>query len=85
MNGIDDQWQLDLADLQSLQKYNDGYRYLLIYTDVLSKYAWAIPLKNKIGSSLVEACKKILSSGRKPTNNQTDQVSEFKTLISEET
>ena len=89
VSGIDDQWQLDLADMQSLQKYNDGYRYLLICIDVFSKYAWAVPLKKKTGSSLVEAFKKILSSGRKPTHIQTDQGSEFfnrdfKKLLAEE-
>ena len=29
VGGIDDQWQADLVDLQSLSKYNDGYNYLL--------------------------------------------------------
>jgi len=26
---IDDQWQSDLNDMQSLHKYNDGYLYIL--------------------------------------------------------
>ena len=30
VGGIDQQWQMDLADMQSLQKFNDGYRYLLV-------------------------------------------------------
>ena len=30
VSGIDEQWQLDLADMQSLKEYNDGYRYLLV-------------------------------------------------------
>ena len=26
VGGIDQQWQMDLADMQSMQKFNDGYR-----------------------------------------------------------
>ena len=63
MGGIDQQWQIDLADMQ---KFNDGYRYLLVCIDVFSKYAWVVPLKNKTGPSLVNAFKVILSSVRKP-------------------
>ena len=83
------QWQMDLADMQSMQKFNDGYRYLLVCIDVFSKYAWVIPLKNKTGPSLVEAFKRILASGRKPEKVMTDQGTEFfnrhfKALMKEE-
>ena len=76
---IDEQWQMDLADMQSMQKFNNGYRYLLVCIDVFSKYAWVIPLKNKTGPSLVDALKKILSSRRKPEKIFTDQGTEFLT------
>ena len=26
VGGIDERWQMDLADMQSMQKFNDGYR-----------------------------------------------------------
>jgi transposase InsO family protein len=74
---IDQQWQMDLADMQSMQKFNDGYRYLLVCIDVFSKYAWVVPLKNKTGPTLVEAFKVILTSGRKPEKIMTDQGTEF--------
>jgi hypothetical protein len=45
VGGIDQQWQMDLADMQSMQKFNDAYRYLLVCIDVFSKYAWIVPLK----------------------------------------
>ena len=77
VGGIDEQWQMDLADMQSLMKYNDGYRYLLVCIDVFSKYAWIVPLKTKTGPSLVEALKVILTSGRKPGKIMTDQGTEF--------
>jgi hypothetical protein len=33
VGGIDQQWQMDLTDMQSMQKFNDGYRYLLVCID----------------------------------------------------
>ena len=89
VGGIDHQWQMDLADMQCMQKFNDGYRYLLVCIDVFSKYAWVVPLKNKTGLSLVEAFKIILASGRKPEKIITDQGTEFfnkhfKALLKEE-
>ncbi len=77
IGGIDEQWQMDLADMQSMQKFNDGYRYLLVCIDVFSKYAWVVLLKNKTGPSLVEAFKIILSSGCKPEKIMMDQGTEF--------
>ena len=77
VGGIDQQWQMDLADMQSMQKFNDGYRYLLVCIDVFSKYAWVVPLKNKTGPTLIEAFKVILTSGRKPEKIMTDQGTEF--------
>ena len=55
VNGKDEQWQADLVDVQALKKDNDGYRFLLTVIDVLSVYAWIVPLKDKTGKSLVDA------------------------------
>ena len=40
-------WGVDLADMQSLIKYNKGVKYLLCAIDLFSKCAWVIPLKDK--------------------------------------
>ena len=77
VGGIDELWQMDLADMQTMAAENDGYRYLLVCIDVFSKYLWVIPLKTKTGPALVTAFKKILESGRKPEKVQTDQGTEF--------
>ena len=77
VGGIDEQWQMDLADMQFMRKFNHGYRHLLVCIDVLSKYAWVVPLKIKMGLSLVDAFKTILSSGRKPKKIITDPGTEF--------
>ena len=43
----DNIWGVDLADMQSLSRYNKGIRYLLCAIDLFSKYAWVIPIKDK--------------------------------------
>ena len=63
--------------MQSLSKYNKGIKYLLCAIDLFSKYAWVIPIKDKKGTSIVNAFKKIISEGRKPNKIWVDQGSEF--------
>jgi hypothetical protein len=62
--GIDHQWQADLVDLGKLASYNKGFKYLLTCIDVLSKYAWIVPLKDKTGKSLKEAFQVMFKTGR---------------------
>ena len=73
----DNIWGVDLADMQSLSKYNKGIKYLLCAIDLFSKYAWVIPIKDKKGTSIVNAFQKIISEGRKPNKIWVDQGSEF--------
>ena len=54
-----------------------GYRYLLMVIDELSKYAWAVPVKSKMGTAVTRAFKKVLRQGRKPQSLQTDAGKEF--------
>ena len=64
--------------MQSFSKYNKGIKYLLCAIDLFGKYAWAVPIKDKIGISMVNAFEKILSdSNRKPNKIWVDQGSEF--------
>ena len=73
----DNIWGVNLADMQSLNKYNKGIKYLLCAIDLFSKYAWVVPLKDKRGISIVNAFQKIISKGRKPNKIWVDQGSEF--------
>ena len=73
----DNIWSIDLADMQSLTKYNKRNKYSLCAIDLFSKYAWVVLLKDKKGTSIVNAFQKIISEGRKPNKIWVDQVSEF--------
>ena len=42
----DNIWGVDLADMQSLSKYNKGNKYLLCAIDLFSKYMWVVPIKD---------------------------------------
>lgn len=76
VGGINEQFQSDLVDMQSLADFNDGYKYLLTCIDILSKYAWALPLKDKSSASVKNAFEKIFSE-RTPDALQTDSGKEF--------
>ena len=54
----DNIWGADLADMQSLSKYNKGIKYLLYAIDLFSKYAWVIPIKDKKGIKITNAFQK---------------------------
>ena len=73
----DNIWGVDLADMQSLSKYNKGIKYLLCSIDLLSKYAWVVPLKGKKGTNIVHAFQKIILQERKPNEIWVDQGCEF--------
>ena len=76
---IDDQWQGDLLFLKELSKYNSNYYIILVFIDVISRYAWVELMKNKTGPVATRAFENILkrASPRKPKKIQTDKGSEF--------
>ena len=73
----DNIWGANLADMQSLSKYNNGIKYLLCAIDLFSKYAWIVPLKDKKGISIVNAFQQIILEGRKPNKIWVNQSGEF--------
>jgi transposase InsO family protein len=78
---IDHQWQANLVDLGKLAFYNKGFKYLLTCIDVLSRYAWVVPLKDKTGKTLKEAFQVIFKMGQQPIRLQTDKGTEFTNRI----
>ena len=73
----DNIWGVDLADMQSLSKYNKGIKYLLCAIDLFSKYAWVVLLKDKRGITIINTFQKIISKGRKPNRIWVDKVMNF--------
>ena len=51
----DNIWGAVLADMQFISKFDKGFRFLLCVIDIFSKCAWAVPLKDKNGVSIVNA------------------------------
>ena len=69
----------DLADLSSLARYNNGYKYIVCFIDVFSRFAQCIPVKRKNATSIHDSLNKILNSGHFPKLNRlnTDEGKEF--------
>ena len=80
---IDDQWSADLMDMVKFAKSNQGVRFILVVIDVFSKYLWLRPLKDKKGTSIVEAFESIFKEGRKPERIRTDKGQEFRAKVVE--
>jgi len=52
--------QIDLLDISNLASSNNGVKYLLICIDVHSRFAYVVPLKNKLADSINKAIEPIL-------------------------
>jgi len=78
-SGLHTDWQADLAIFDQLTKYNDGYKYLLVCIDVLSRKIFAVPAKSKRSEDMIEAFENIfkLSKGILPHKLYTDRGLEF--------
>ena len=62
--------------MQAFSKFNRGVKYLLAVIDILSKYGWLVPLKDKTGKSVASALKTIFKE-RKPEKMWVDKGKEF--------
>ena len=70
----DECWSIDLIDRSSLAKYNKNYKFIFTIIDNHTKFAWAIPLKDKSGKSTTTAFKKLIeTSKRKPEKVWSDR------------
>ena len=76
VTNTDDVWEMDLADLSSLAKYNDKFKYLLNVMDIFSWYAWSVPLKDKTCTSITSALKSLFQN-RKSVTIKSDKGTEF--------
>ena len=60
-------WAADLVEMQEWKSVNKGYRYMLNVIDCFSKYAWSVPLKDKMGKTVLDAFQYIVKN---PTESQ---------------
>jgi hypothetical protein len=78
VSGIDEQWEIDLFDLSSLAKYNNGMKFGLMVIDVFSRYVFVRMLQRKTPKEVSAAFSDILDkSGRKPSVIRSDAGKEF--------
>ena len=70
------------SDLVVMPKENQGrngiYKYIITILDLYTRYAWAIPLKDKTGITITNAFQKIFKQyNRKPTKLWVDRGTEY--------
>lgn len=53
--------QVDLADFQQLAHANNGFRYLLLGVDVMTRMFFGVPTKSKKAQDIIEAFKLLFS------------------------
>ena len=65
----------DLVDMQLINKFNKEILFLLCIIDIFIKFAWAIPLNDKKGTTTTDAFQKLLD--RKPNKIWIDKSCKF--------
>ena len=74
----DECWSIDLIDRSSLSKYNKNYKFIFTIIDNHTKYAFAIPLKDKSGKSTTTALKSLIEKTKRiPDKIWSDRGKEF--------
>ncbi|CAB4025255.1 uncharacterized transposon-derived [Paramuricea clavata] len=78
VDGLAQQLQLDLVDMQTFSRANKGYKWILTSIEILSRYAFAVPAYRKGTEHMVPAVEKILEQfherfGRYPKVVQFDE------------
>jgi hypothetical protein len=71
-------FDLDIADFSSFAKENDGYHFLLLTIDILSKKLYGVPIKNKSTPEILRALKIIFQQISNPIQKiRSDAGGEF--------
>ena len=73
---MDEQWDTDLMDLHMLGRYNKGFKYIVIFIDLFSRFLWAEPIKTKTAKEMLRVMK-IVFKERKPQSLRSDQGKEY--------
>ena len=68
-----DQIQMDLVDMKKYSRQNKGYYWILTCVEILSRYAFAIPVYRKDTKNMIKAVEELL----KQFHNRFDKYSKF--------
>lgn len=74
---LDQMWEGDILQLPIKSKENKSVKYLAVFVDVFSRFAWVRLLKSKSSNEMAEALKDIFKEGRKCKELRTDAGGEF--------
>ena len=78
VSGIGSQLDMDLADMHSFSKKNDGNTFMLVAIDVFSRYLYTRPLKSKQGKDVAAALSSIFEGISHPIKTaRTDKGTEW--------
>ena len=74
----DEQWQIYLVDISKLSKHDNGFKFIMVGINSLSKHAWLVPPKSKYGIAIKNALEHTFSETiRHPKVIQTDKGTAF--------
>ena len=77
-SGLHSHWQCDLAIFDNLYKNNDGYKYLLVAIDVLSRKIYVSPVRSKSPRDMIPAFDKLFKKATiRPHKLYSDRGLEF--------
>ena len=54
--------------MQLISKFNNGIRFLKCVIDIVSEYAWVVPLKNKKGAAIANAFQSFIDDSKRNRN-----------------
>ena len=76
VNVMDEQWDTDLMDLHMLSRYNQGFKYIIVFVDLFSRFLWAEPMKAKTSAEMMRVMKSVFKRGG-PKTLRSDQGKEY--------
>ena len=78
VDNMDECWQTDLTDFQSLRQDNNQHTFILCVIDVFSKFGWAVAMKDKSSKSIIHGFETIFkSTSRRPSRLFSDKGKEY--------
>ena len=74
VKGLADQMQLDLVDMGKYGYKNKGYRWILTAVEILSRYAFAIPVYRKNTESMTKAVGTLLEISERRSIRRRERI-----------